>query len=97
MSIDTVTARIADIRSTIATLGVQPPTLTSGSVSPLAANGSATASSDDFASQLSQLTGQPSPAGATASIASARCATRSRVSVIASTPATPHAATSPTL
>jgi cell wall-associated NlpC family hydrolase len=68
MSIDTVTARIADIRSTISTLGVQPPTVASGSVRPLAANGSMTTSSDDFASQLSQLTAQPSsaPAAATA-------------------------------
>jgi peptidoglycan DL-endopeptidase CwlO len=57
MSIDTVATRIADIRSTIASLAVQP--------SSLAVNGRSgtlrTASSGDFASTLAAVTGEEPP------------------------------------
>jgi cell wall-associated NlpC family hydrolase len=55
MSIETVASRIADIRSTIASLAVQPPSLT---VNGQDGNGAVrTASSGDFASTLAALTG----------------------------------------
>jgi cell wall-associated NlpC family hydrolase len=62
MSLDTVAARIADIRSTIASLAVQPPSLAvSGAGGTLR-----TASSGDFASTLAAVTGEQSadPTGA---------------------------------
>jgi cell wall-associated NlpC family hydrolase len=55
MSIETVASRIADIRSTIASLTIQPPSLT---VNGQAGTGALrTASSGDFASTLAALTG----------------------------------------
>jgi cell wall-associated NlpC family hydrolase len=60
VSIDTVTARITDIRSTIASLSVQPPSSAVATASPLAAQALLSSSSDDFASQLAALTGQSS-------------------------------------
>jgi hypothetical protein len=65
MSIETVATRIADIRSTIASLSVQPPSL--------AVTGRAgavrTASSGDFASTLAAVTGETPSAGASAGAA----------------------------
>jgi hypothetical protein len=65
MSLDTVSARIADIRGTIASLSVQRPTVASGRVSALSADRALTGSPDDFATQLARLTAQASDAGPT--------------------------------
>lgn len=57
MSIEAVAARIADIRSTIASLSVQPAPAASTRPSSLSANGLLTSPPDDFASRLAELTG----------------------------------------
>jgi cell wall-associated NlpC family hydrolase len=66
MSIDTVAARIADIRTTIASLSVQPavPSSAPGRVGPLSTDGATPAG--DFESRLAELTGDRSTSGSTA-------------------------------
>lgn len=61
MSIETVAARIADIRTTIASLSVEPPSPVTTRVGSLSADGLLTVSSDDFASKLAELTGTAPP------------------------------------
>jgi hypothetical protein len=60
MSIETVAARIADIRSTIASLSVPPPTA-GVQMTALSSGSLRTASADDFASRLAELTGATLP------------------------------------
>jgi cell wall-associated NlpC family hydrolase len=64
VSLETVAARIADIRTTIASLSVQPPSSVASRVGSLSTDAPSAGSSDDFASQLAELTGSPSTASA---------------------------------